>query len=240
MAEQKGKSAFDTLNAVNVNEKKEQKNKLDYLSWVWAWTEVKKRYPTATFEYIKNANGWNYHTDNRTGWVEVAVEIDGIRYVENLPIMDYKNVSIPLEKITSFDVNKALKRCLAKCIAMHGLGLYIYAGEDLPEDVENDTSDNNAKTDSKGKNTSAKSKSNKTVEATPESNKDAVLCSSCHSAIEEYVVKDGDGNPKATYPKQSIIDRSMQLFNKPVCMTCMLKAADKARKAKEQEVNENA
>lgn len=130
----KNKSAFDTLNSINVNDKKEQKNKLDYLSWPWAWAEVKKRYPTATYEYIKNADGWNYHTDGRTAWVEVAVEIDGIRYEEHLPVMDYRNASIPLEKLTSFDVNKAQKRCLVKCIAMHGLGLYIYAGEDLPEE----------------------------------------------------------------------------------------------------------
>lgn len=126
-------SAFGTLSAINVNGHTEEKNGLTYLSWAWAWTEVKKAYPDATYAIYENAQGWNYHTDGRTAWVKTGVTIDGIEHIEYLPVMDYSNRSIPLEKVTSFDVNKAIQRSLTKAAARHGLGLYIYAGEDLPE-----------------------------------------------------------------------------------------------------------
>lgn len=124
---------FNTLNGVNVQDHVEKKNGLAYLSWVWAWAEVKKRYPDATMTVHKNADGWIYHTDGRTCWVEVGVKIDGAENVEYLPVMDFKNKSIPLNAVTSYDVNKAIQRAATKAIARHGLGLYIYAGEDLPE-----------------------------------------------------------------------------------------------------------
>lgn len=125
---------FNTLNAINVNEHTEKKNNLTYLSWAWAWGEVKKRFPDATYTIYENANGWFYHTDGKTCWVKTGVTINGLELVEYLPVMDYKNRSIPLDNVTSFDVNKAVQRSLTKAIARHGLGLYIYAGEDLPED----------------------------------------------------------------------------------------------------------
>lgn len=126
-------SIFEKLNAVNVNGKTEKKNGLTYLSWAWAWAEVKKIDPEATYTIYENADGCFYHTDGRTAWVKTGVTIGGIEHIEYLPVMDYKNKSIPLENITSFDVNKAIQRSLTKACARHGLGLYIYAGEDLPE-----------------------------------------------------------------------------------------------------------
>ena len=135
MAEAKSKSTFDILNAVNVNTKKEQKNKLDYLSWAWAWAEAKKVCPTMNSTVYEGENGCMYHTDGRTCWVKVGVTIDGLEHIEYLPVMDFNNKSIPLEKVTSFDANKAIQRALTKAIARHGLGLYIYAGEDLPEET---------------------------------------------------------------------------------------------------------
>lgn len=126
-------SVFETLNAVNVNGHTEKKNNLTYLSWAFAWAEVKKRYPDAFYTIYENKDGWNYHTDGRTAWVKTGVTIEGIENIEYLPVMDFKNKSIPLEQITSFDVNKAIQRSLTKACARHGLGLYIYAGEDLPE-----------------------------------------------------------------------------------------------------------
>lgn len=125
---------FNTLNAINVNEHTEKKNNLTYLSWAWAWGEVKKRFPDAFYTIYENADGWLYHTDGRTCWVKTGVTINGLELIEYLPVMDYKNRSIPAETVTSFDVNKAVQRSLTKAIARHGLGLYIYAGEDLPED----------------------------------------------------------------------------------------------------------
>lgn len=125
---------FNTLNAINVNDHTEKKNGLTYLSWPWAWGEVKKRYPDAFFTIYESANGCFYHTDGATCWVKTGVTIEGLEHIEYLPVMDFKNKSIPLGNVTSVDVNKAIQRSLTKAIARHGLGLYIYAGEDLPED----------------------------------------------------------------------------------------------------------
>lgn len=126
-------STFDILNAINVNDKTEEKNGLTYLSWAWAWAEVKKVDPEANYTIYENANGCFYHTDGMTAWVKTGVTIGGIEHIEYLPVMDYRNRSIPVSNITSFDVNKAIQRSLTKACARHGLGLYIYAGEDLPE-----------------------------------------------------------------------------------------------------------
>ncbi|MBR4755325.1 MAG: DUF1071 domain-containing protein [Bacteroidales bacterium] len=128
-------SVFATLNSVNCNEHTEKKNGLTYLSWAWAWAEVKKRYPKAIYTIYENQEGWNYFTDGRTCWVKTGVTIERIEHIEYLPVMDYRNASIPFDKVTSFDVNKAIQRSLTKAAARHGLGLYIYAGEDLPEDA---------------------------------------------------------------------------------------------------------
>jgi hypothetical protein len=127
-------SVFETLNAVNVNGHTEKKNGLTYLSWAWAWGELLKRYPDSTYTVYENAQGWNYHTDGKTCWVKTGVTVEGKEYIEFLPVMDFKNRSIPAEAVTSFDVNKAIQRSLTKAVARHGLGLYIYAGEDLPEE----------------------------------------------------------------------------------------------------------
>jgi len=132
------KSVFDTLNEINVNEHTEKKNNLTYLSWAWAWAEVKKKYPLANYTIYENKDGWNYFTDGKTAWVKTGVTIEGLEHIEYLPVMDYKNQSIPLERITSFDVNKAIQRSLTKAVARHGLGLYIYAGEDLPENASDE------------------------------------------------------------------------------------------------------
>lgn len=129
-------TVFETLNAVNVNGHTEKKNGLTYLSWAWAWGELLKRYPDSTYTVYENKDGWNYHTDGKTCWVKTGVTVDGKEYVEMLPVMDFKNRSIPADAVTSFDVNKAIQRSLTKAVARHGLGLYIYAGEDLPEGEE--------------------------------------------------------------------------------------------------------
>ena len=144
--EQEKKSVFETLNAVNCNEHTEKKNGLTYLSWAWAWAEVKKRYPLSYYKIYEDEGGRPYFTDGRTCWVKTGVTVAGIdthpalgemiEHVEYLPIMDFNNRSIPLEKVTSMDVNKAIQRSLTKACARHGLGLYIYAGEDLPESAE--------------------------------------------------------------------------------------------------------
>lgn len=127
-------TVFETLNSINVNEHTEKKGNLTYLSWAWAWAECKKAFPTAQYTVYENERGWNYFTDGKTCWVKTGVTIEEQEHIEYLPVMDFKNKSIPLENVTSFDVNKTIQRSLTKALARHGLGLYIYAGEDLPEE----------------------------------------------------------------------------------------------------------
>ena len=133
MKSDKKKSVFETLSAINVNEHKEKKGKMTFLSWAWAWNEVKKLYPEMTTTVYENTEGLNYHHDGKTAWVKTGVTIEGQEYIEYLPIMDFHNSSIPIERLSSTDVNKGIQRGLTKAIARHGLGFYIYAGEDLPE-----------------------------------------------------------------------------------------------------------
>ena len=127
------KSVFEVLNAIDCSEHIEKKNGLTYLSWAWAWQILKKHYPASTYTIYEDAQGRNFHTDGRTCWVKTGVTVEGIEHIEYLPVMDFRNASILLDKVTSFDVNKAIQRSLTKAVARHGLGLYIYAGEDLPD-----------------------------------------------------------------------------------------------------------
>lgn len=137
MAEKQEKSLFERLYAVNVNDKVEKKNGLSYVSWPMAWAEVKKAVPDATFTIYERETQYgpvNYFTDGKTCWVKTGITLEGLEHIEMLPVMDFRNQAIPLERVTSMDVNKAIQRSLTKAAARHGLGLYIYAGEDLPED----------------------------------------------------------------------------------------------------------
>lgn len=132
---------FEKLTAINVNDFTEKKGGLTYLSWAHAWKELKKLYPRSYYTVYQNDLEWNYFTDNKTCWVKTGVTVvtdegEAIEHIEYLPVMDFKNKSIRLEDVTSFDVNKAIQRSLTKAVARHGLGLYIYAGEDLPNETE--------------------------------------------------------------------------------------------------------
>lgn len=151
------KTVFDVLYSANVNEhtKKVESDygkPLTYLSWCWAWAEVKKHYPDANYE-IEKFNGLPYVFDELTGYmVYTKVTIEGITHEMWLPVMDSKNKAMKatpytyetkkgertVEAATMFDINTAIMRCLTKNLAMFGLGLYIYAGEDIPESERND------------------------------------------------------------------------------------------------------
>lgn len=128
------KNYFTELNGINVSGKTEKKNGLTYLSWAWAWGEIKKIHPDTTYKIYEDADGKFYHTDGKTCWVKTGVTCNGIENIEYLPVMDHRNQPIPLSAVTSTAVNKAIQRSLTKAVARHGLGLYIYAGEDLPEE----------------------------------------------------------------------------------------------------------
>lgn len=146
-------NVFSNLSTVNVNEHVEKKNtgkvQLSYLSWTWAWAEVKKKYPDAVYEIVKFENGLPYCFDEKTGYMcYTRVTIEGITHEMWLPVMDSHNEAMldhqrtvktkyseyTVDACTMFDVNKTIMRCLTKNLAMFGLGLYIYAGEDLPEE----------------------------------------------------------------------------------------------------------
>lgn len=126
-------SVFATLSTIDCKKHIEKKGDLSYLSWAWAWQILKEKFPTATYTIYENKDGLNYHTDGRTCWVKTGVTVEGVEHIEYLPIMDYRNASVPKDKVTSTDVNKAIQRSLTKAVARHGLGLYIYAGEDIPD-----------------------------------------------------------------------------------------------------------
>lgn len=125
---------FKELNSINVNDHTEKKDSLTYLSWAWAWQELKLRYPDSFYTIYESADGCLYHTDGRTAWVKTGVTVNGLEHIEYLPIMNNRNKSIPIDEITSMDANKAVQRSLTKAVARHGLGLYLYSGEDLPYD----------------------------------------------------------------------------------------------------------
>lgn len=128
----KQKSVFETLSAVNVNDKVEKKGKLSYLSWAWAWGEVKKRYPDADYWYYKDDETKlpMSFVSEVGGFCYTSVTINGNTLPMWLPILDNRNQTAM--KPNAFQINSTLMRCLTKNLAMHGLGHYIYAGEDLP------------------------------------------------------------------------------------------------------------
>lgn len=121
---------FKTLSEINVNEHVEQKGKFSYLSWAWAVAELRKASPTATWEVIKT-DGLPFCKTECGYFVEVAVTVDNITLSQIHPVLDSANKTIPAPN--AFQINTSIQRCLVKAIALHGLGLYIYAGEDLPD-----------------------------------------------------------------------------------------------------------
>lgn len=146
------KEMFEKLYSLNVNQYTEKKNGLTYLSWSYAWGEFKKVYPDATYEIKKFENNMPFVFDERTGYmVFTSVTAGDLTYEMWLPVMDSTNKAMKdkpytydtkfkkglvVEAATMFDINKTIMRCLVKNLAMFGLGLYIYSGEDLPEEIE--------------------------------------------------------------------------------------------------------
>jgi hypothetical protein len=127
-------SIFKTLSDVSIAGKTERKGNLDYLSWASAWSLLKKHYPNAQrVVYEDPHTGLNFFTDGRTAYVKVGIIVDGLEHIDYLPIMDYRNAAIQVDKITSFEVNKTIQRSTAKAIALHGLGLSLWIGEDVAE-----------------------------------------------------------------------------------------------------------
>lgn len=124
-------NTFSKLSKIKL--KVEKKGNFNYVSWTNAWKEAKNIYPNATFKIYENANGFPaFVSGDIGGFVKVGVTINDIEYIEHYPILDNYNKRIIKERLTVFDINKSIKRALVKALAFHGLGLYVYEGEDLP------------------------------------------------------------------------------------------------------------
>jgi hypothetical protein len=122
---------FERLNRINVSEHIEKKGEFSYLSWPFAVTQLRLADPAAIWD-VRRFDGLPYLKTTETGYfVEVAVTVQGATLSQIHPVLDGKNR--PITEPTSFDINTSIQRCLVKAIALHGLGLYVYAGEDLPE-----------------------------------------------------------------------------------------------------------
>ena len=131
------KSVYSTLSQTSVREKIERKGNLDYLSWANAWHMLKTAYPNAQRKvYEHEHTGFNYFTDGRTAYVKVGIIVNDLEHIDYLPVMDFRNNALPIDKVTATDVNKTIQRSTAKAIAMHGLGLSLWTGEDVPVTVD--------------------------------------------------------------------------------------------------------
>lgn len=128
-------SIFSILRRRDMTDKHKEKNKLTYLPWANAWAEVKSLFPSAKWDPVKSPTGVLYWTDGRTCWVETTVTIDGETQNETLAVMDYKNMAIPLEKVTMVDVEKSIRRCLTKNLALFGLDLNLWVGEEISDEA---------------------------------------------------------------------------------------------------------
>lgn len=199
-------AVFAQLNSVNVNDKTEKKDKLTYLSWPFAWAEVKKRFPDATYEVMKFDNGLPYVYDPNTGYmVYTKVTIEGLTLEMWLPVMDGANKAMKstpyeyktkygvktVEAATMYEINKAIMRCLVKNLAMFGLGLYIYANEDLPE-------------------------------------LEPVICASCGQEIMAATSKYGE-----SWAAERIAQASCKRIGEPLCWDCWQKLEEGLKKSKE-------
>lgn len=130
-------SIFEQLNKVSVAGKTDTKGKFTYLSWVYAWSELKKVAPDSTVKVYEDDQGRPYFADGDKGvMVKVGVTVNGLEHINYLPCMNFSNKAVKESDVTMMDINKAIQRATVKAIALHGLGLYIYAGEDLPEGEE--------------------------------------------------------------------------------------------------------
>ena len=214
---------FKKLNAIDVNDHVEEKEqagvKLSYLSWAWAWTEIKKVYPDAQYE-IEKFDNLPYVLDPKTGYVVYTkVTIEGITHEMWLPVLDNNNKPMKAEPYdivnkagkktvqaaTMFDINKSIMRCLTKNLAMFGLGLYIYAGEDLPE------SDGDVEIEKP----KAKKQKVEPNENTQPKQENVYKCSKCGKDIEVKVY-----------------DYSVRKYGEPLCFNCQ--AANEPNKQKQE------
>lgn len=226
--------------------KVEKKNGLNYISWANAWAEVKNKYPETTYKVYTNESGMPYFVDDSGGFVKVSVTVGGTEQMCWLPILDFRNnpmkkeaytfekfdkyknqnIKVEVKAISSFDINKSIMRALTKAIAFAGYGLFVFAGEDLPEDSKGIAERCIPQKSSTGK-TYDYSASKKPAEPqkTPknESGDFNLVCIGCGAKV-----------------SQKVYDYSMNLHKMSLCFECQQKkkkGEDYLPKIKEEEVN---
>ena len=241
---------FETLYSINVNDKTEKltqgRTSLTYLSWTWAWAEIKKRYPDATYTIEKfiqpDGTFLPYMYDTNTGYmVMTTVTIEGLTHEMWLPVMDgankamkdheytykvkdYQNRGQFIEKsvqpATMFDINKTIMRCLTKNLAMFGLGLYIYAGEDLPEGEDVEKQEKEAKPErKKGEKPKSQNYSYDFGDGKKYPSADETYyCEECGNEVVDTVKANGQ-----PYLKEQCVAVSANTFGKVLCADCLKK-----------------
>lgn len=130
-------NVFKKLSEIDVSGKVEKKGSQDYLSWSHAWAIVKSIYPDVKRTVYEDYHtGVNYFNDGRSAYVKVGITINDQEYIDYLPVMSYNNKSIPLEQVTSMDVNKTIQRATVKALAYHGLALNLWSKDDIIDSVK--------------------------------------------------------------------------------------------------------
>lgn len=127
-------STFEKLSSIDVSKYVEKKQGQNYLSWANAWRMASMVCPSVKRTIYETPDGRNYFNDGNTAWVKVGITIEQVEHIDQLPVMNLRNQSVKVDIITSFDVNKAIQRSTVKALALHGLGISIYAGEDFEEE----------------------------------------------------------------------------------------------------------
>ena len=137
---------FSELYAIDFGDKVKEKSGLKYASWAAVWAELKKKFPDAQYIIYEQPLKWfengtiissrPWFDDGKSAWVKTGVVVNGIEHIERLPILDFKNKAVPANTVTSDMANKSIQRSLAKACARHGVGLYLYEGEDVPEEIK--------------------------------------------------------------------------------------------------------
>ncbi len=203
------KSVFQTLREIDLTEKHKEKNKLTYLPWANAWAAVKTVYPDATWHPVHFGDNL-YSTDGKTCRVETEVTIDGLTQGETLAVMDYRNAAIPFEKVTATDVDKSIRRCLTKNLALFGLDLNLWVGEEISDEVKELREEEEAKEKEKRKILE------KNIDIVCKLGTDLINNGVSKTTIIDIVKKyneDGNGNP-ASLPDVESCEKVIEEFNK--------------------------
>jgi hypothetical protein len=184
-------SVFNRLRGINLEEKHKEKRNLKYLPWATAWATVKSIYPDATHHIVKDEDGNRFHREGKFAYVETEVTIDGEKITESLAVMNNMNQSIPYEEITSMNVDKSIKRCLTKNLAMFGLDLNLWEGEELSDEAKE------LKQQQEEEEKKAKAELKKSVQEVVEYGNNLMKIGVTKEAMMEIIKKynDGNGNP---------------------------------------------